>query len=72
MGRGPGGKPPSPSDPDRPHPEKPHPERLTGFDFRTMVIESLSEEVEDIIKPQPDEWIRPQPRCVRRIEPYDF
>ncbi|KAG8213369.1 hypothetical protein J3R82DRAFT_11860 [Butyriboletus roseoflavus] len=59
---GPGRKPPSPS----------HPERLTGFDFRNMAMESLAEELSNIIKPEPDEWIRPQPKCVRRIAPYEF
>ncbi|KAH0832968.1 hypothetical protein J3R83DRAFT_11946 [Lanmaoa asiatica] len=59
-GRGPGRKPPS-----RPHPETP-----SSFDFRTTVMESFAEEVGKAIQPGPDEWIRPQPKCVRRFDPY--
>ena len=61
-----GDKPPSPSDPD-----KPDPERLTSFDFRSMVIENLAE-VSNAITPELDEWMRPQPKCVRRIQPYEL
>ena len=57
---------PPPPDHDRPDPERP-----TSFDFRTMVMESLAKEMSNIMKPEPDEWIRPQPKCVRRIDPYD-
>ncbi|KAG8213368.1 hypothetical protein J3R82DRAFT_11859 [Butyriboletus roseoflavus] len=63
----PGRKPPSPPHPDRSHSERPHPKRLTSFDFRTMAMESLAEELSNIIKPESDEWIRPQPKCVRRV-----
>ena len=45
---------------------------MTGFDFRTMVIEVLAEEMWSIIKSEPDAWMRPQPKCVRRVDPYDF
>jgi len=62
-----GRRPPPPPGPDRLHPE-----RLTSFDFRTMVMESNAEEMRNIFKPEPDEWIRPQPKCVRRVEPYGF
>ncbi|KAI9568289.1 hypothetical protein HD554DRAFT_2022667 [Boletus coccyginus] len=62
-----GRRPPPPSGPDRLHPE-----RLTSFDFRTMVMESIADNMRDIFKPDPDEWIRPQPKCVRRVEPYGF
>ena len=65
-GRGRGRRPPPP-----PHPDRPHPERLTSFDHRTMVMESLADEMWNIIEPEADEWIRPQPKCVRRIDPYD-
>ena len=58
--------PPPPPDPGRPHSE-----RLTNLNFRTMVMESLAKEMWDIIKPEPDEWIRPQPKCISRIGPYD-
>jgi hypothetical protein len=53
-----------------PDPDRPDVERLTSFDFRTMVMDSLAEEMWGIIKPEPgpDEWIRPQPKCVRRID----
>ena len=47
---------------------KPLPETLTSFDFRTMVLEGLAEEMGSIIDPDPDEWIRPQPKCVRRVD----
>jgi hypothetical protein len=56
--------------PPPPGPGRPHPERLTSFDFRTMVMESFAEEMWNIIQPESDEWIRPQPKCVRRIDPY--
>ena len=53
--------------PDR---DGPHPERLTDFDFKTVITERLAEEVWNIVRPGPDDWIRPQPRCVRRVYPY--
>ena len=54
-----------------PLPDRPPPERLTSFDFRTMVTESLAEDIRNILKPGPDDWIRPQPKCVRLVGPYD-
>ncbi|KAG9314922.1 hypothetical protein JVU11DRAFT_4030 [Chiua virens] len=71
-GRGPGGPgekpPPPPSGPQGPHPERP-----SSFDLRVMLMESLAGEMEThIMAAEPDDWIRPQPRCVRRIEPYDI
>ena len=48
------------------------PEGLTSFDSRTMVTEGLAEEMGNILKPEPEEWIRPQPKCIRRVDPYDF
>ncbi|KAG8213370.1 hypothetical protein J3R82DRAFT_11861 [Butyriboletus roseoflavus] len=56
---GPGREPPFPSDPDR----------RTSFDFRTMVMESVAEELSNIIKPESDEWIRPQPKCLNLVNP---
>ena len=49
----------------------PHPERLDGFDLRSMAMESLAEEMSNSVKPDSDDWIRPQPRCVRRVAPYE-
>jgi hypothetical protein len=54
----------------RSHPPR-DPERPTSCNFRTMVMESLAEDIRNIVKPQPGEWIRPQPKCVRRIGPYN-
>jgi len=65
------GRPPRPLDHPSPDRDRPHPERLTNFDFRTMVMEGLAEEMGSIIKPEPDEWIRPQPKCIRRGDPVD-
>jgi hypothetical protein len=65
------GFPPMPQSPPPPLPDGSHPERLTSFDFRTMVMESLAEDIRNIVKPQSGEWIRPQPKCVRRFGPYD-
>ena len=47
-------------------------DRLQSERFRTMVTERLAEEVGHVIKPGPDDWIRPRPRCIRRIGPYDL
>ena len=58
---------PPPPDPGRPHPERP-----TSFGSRTMVMESFAKEMWNIVKPEPDEWIRPQPKCIRRFAPYDW
>ncbi|KAF8126987.1 hypothetical protein EV363DRAFT_1173187 [Boletus edulis] len=58
--------------PSPPNTDRPQPERLAGFDFRTMVTERLAEEMQHIFKPGPNDWIRPQPRCIRRIDPYDL
>ncbi|KAH0832965.1 hypothetical protein J3R83DRAFT_11942 [Lanmaoa asiatica] len=63
-GRGPGRKPPSAPDTNRPHPKRP-----SSFDFQTIVTESFTE-VGKTIQLEPDEWIRPQPKCVRRFDPY--
>ncbi|KAG8213371.1 hypothetical protein J3R82DRAFT_11862 [Butyriboletus roseoflavus] len=62
---GPGREPTSPSDPDRPDLD-----RRTSLEFRTVVMESVAEELSNIIKPESDEWIRPQPKCVRRTGPH--
>ena len=37
-----------------------------------MVTGALAEELERVVKPGPDDWIRPQPRCIRRVDPYDL
>ncbi|KAG9314904.1 hypothetical protein JVU11DRAFT_4012 [Chiua virens] len=37
-------------------------ERLSDFDSGYTVRTS----------PAPDEWIRPQPRCINRVDPYEF
>ena len=52
-------------------PGRPHPKRLATFAFRTMVMETLAEEAWNIITPEPEEWMRPQPKCVGRFGPYD-
>ena len=61
--------PPSHPQPD---PARPDLERPSSFDFRSMDMEGLAEEMRSIIKPEPEEWIRPQPKCVRRVVPYNF
>ena len=34
-----------------------------------MVMESLAREVSNAIEPESDEWVRPQPKCVRYVYP---
>ena len=65
-GTGPSGRPPFPSGPDRPDPEG-----LTSFELRAMIMESFADEVSNTVKPESDEWVRPQPKCVRRVSPYN-
>lgn len=48
------------------------PERLAKTDLRTMVTESFAKLMSNAIEPGPDDWVRPQPRCIRRVEPYQF
>lgn len=48
------------------------PERPSGLDSRTMVIERLADKGIHIIMPESDEWYRPQPKCVKRVDPYKF
>lgn len=64
-GRRPGGPPPPP-DHDGPPPERP-----PHFDLRSAVMESFAEEMRHAVEPDPDDWVRPQPRCIRRVAPYD-
>ncbi|KIJ57796.1 hypothetical protein HYDPIDRAFT_44772 [Hydnomerulius pinastri MD-312] len=65
-------------DPERPRPGSHNstPGTWSGphVDFRTSVIESMAVLAEEgrAVKPEPDEWMRPQPKCIRRVEPYDF
>ena len=46
--------------------------RLSNFDLRAIALESFAKEMSNIIKPEPDEWIRPQPKCIRQVDPYEF
>ncbi|KAF8837256.1 hypothetical protein BDN67DRAFT_983357 [Paxillus ammoniavirescens] len=50
---------------------------LTGAheNSRTLAMKSAAATPEggwSDMEPGPDDWIRPQPRCIRRVEPYDF
>ncbi|KAG9315251.1 hypothetical protein JVU11DRAFT_4385 [Chiua virens] len=58
----------------RPFPKDPRGPRgiLNNFDPRSTTLEDLSEMARNIVKHEPDEWIRPQPKCVRRVYPYDW
>ena len=46
--------------------------KLNSFDLRTMAIQSFAGKMSNTMKLEPDEWIRPQPKCISRVEPYDF
>ena len=54
-----------------PDAERPQ-ERLTSFEVRKMIMGRLVEEAWNSIKPGPDEWIRPQPKCIRWADTYEF
>ncbi|KIJ12851.1 hypothetical protein PAXINDRAFT_171017 [Paxillus involutus ATCC 200175] len=44
-------------------------------DFRTLAMKSVASipvEGRSDMMPGPDDWIRPQPKCIRRVEPYEF
>ena len=35
-------------------------------------MEHQAEEAWNSIKPGPSDWIRPQPKCVRQVDTYEF
>ncbi|KAF9236705.1 hypothetical protein BU15DRAFT_76665 [Melanogaster broomeanus] len=56
-----------------------HPDSSSGTmfsvreDFRALSVEGLAAGQlgdESYVEPPPDEWLKPQPRCIRRVEPY--
>ncbi|KAG9314912.1 hypothetical protein JVU11DRAFT_4020 [Chiua virens] len=62
--------------PGSPNNQLPHPldsdtpqERLSSFDLRER---GVAKEIRDTIRPEPDQYIRPQPRCINGIHPYEF
>ena len=64
--------------PDSPVPTRADPsdfggqERLTSFGLRAMAMKNFAKEMSNMIEPELDDWVRPQPRCIRRVEPYEF
>ena len=37
-----------------------------------MAMKNFAKEMSNMIEPELDDWVRPQPRCIRRVEPYEF
>ncbi|KAF9223839.1 hypothetical protein BS17DRAFT_121483 [Gyrodon lividus] len=62
-------------DPERRQPEGPDSSCGTApgvhDDFRMLAIENIAEGWSDVA-PGPDDWIKPQPKCIRRLQPYEF
>ncbi|KAG9314911.1 hypothetical protein JVU11DRAFT_4019 [Chiua virens] len=65
--------------PGAPNNRLPHPldsdtpqERLFDFDSRHIVKRDVAEEVQITVRPEPNQWIRPHPRCIDRVHPYEF
>ncbi|KAF8838437.1 hypothetical protein BDN67DRAFT_907364 [Paxillus ammoniavirescens] len=53
----------------------PFPDRGRKKHFRTLTMKNTAAtpvEGWSEMKPGPDDWIRPQPKCIRRVQPYEF